>query len=337
MTLQILSTRSDALAEAAAQAWARLDGNRARPVAIERLQKKRKGIVYRLRGSGPGGTSVVAKRSTAERIIAERAIYEQILASLPISRVQYYGFVEEADGGWIFLEDAGDDAYLPRREEHRELAARWLGLLHSAAARTESAVCSGAQRDRTTGFYREQLRMGRGMLLTHSSNPSLSNEHVRLISDVMRQCEAIDAHWSDVEKWCSALPPTFVHGDFAPKNMRVREGTLLPFDWGSAGWGSVAADLAQKGNTSGEYWDYWADPDLATYAATVQEHGTRISADQVRMLAIAGKLFRCLVCINLEAPSFACEWVENAARDMYVYRTAIADAISSAGWTVPKS
>jgi hypothetical protein len=337
MKLQIPTKRSDVVADAAAKAWARLDGHRTRPDAIERLQKKRKGVVYRLRGVGPGGTSVVAKRSTPDRIIAERAIYEQILASLPISRVQYYGFVEEADGGWVFLEDAGDEVYLPRGEEHRVLAARWLGLLHSAAARAQSAVHSSSLRDRTPAFYLEQLRGARATLLANLSNPSLSNEHVRLMSDVVRQCDVIEAHWSEVEEWCSALPPTFVHGDFAPKNMRVRNSTLLPFDWGSAGWGSVAADLAQNGNRPGEYWDYWADPDLATYAATVQEHWTHISADQVRLLAIAGKLFRCLVCINLEAPSFACDWVENAARDMHVYRTAIADALSSADWTVHSS
>ena len=47
------------------------------------------------------------------------------------------------------------------------------------------------------------------------------------------------------------MPRTFIHGDFAPKNMRVRAGpggsTLLCFDWGSAGWGVPAADLVQPG------------------------------------------------------------------------------------------
>ena len=47
---------------------------------------------------------------------------------------------------------------------------------------------------------------------------------------------------------------------------------------------------------------------------------------------IVGKLFRCLVCIDLEAQSFATAWVEDAVRKMRLYSTEMADALQAAGW-----
>jgi len=108
--------------------------------------------------------------------------------------------------------------------------------------------------------------------------------------------------------------------------------TLLPFDWGSAGWGTPAADLAQRGIAAGDEWNYWAHVDLATYAREVRPSWPRVDIAAVKRLSIAGKLFRTLVCVSLEAPSFAYDWVENAARDMGVYRASLDDAIRAATW-----
>ena len=86
----------DELEHAAVKAWAQLGRDRV-PTAVEPLQKKRKGCVYRLRGAAPDGADVIGKRSTPERIARERAIYEHILPLLQVSTVRYHGFVAETE------------------------------------------------------------------------------------------------------------------------------------------------------------------------------------------------------------------------------------------------
>ena len=154
-----------------------------------------------------------------------------------------------------------------------------------------------------------------------------------MLKTVVGQCEVVGSHWSHIEQWCARLPRTLIHGDFAPKNMRVRNErapiALLPFDWGSAGWGVPAADLAQAGGAS---WHYWASPDLSAYRFAVGESWPHLGARDLQALAAVGKVFRCLVCIDLDARSLATEWVEHAARNMRVYRAELADALQAAGW-----
>jgi hypothetical protein len=79
-------------------------------------------------------------------------------------------------------------------------------------------------------------------------------------------------------------------------------------------------------------WNYWAHPDLEAYLAGVREAWRDVTARDVWMLAVVGKLFRCLVCVCLEAPSFAYDYVEHAVSDLKVYRAAMADALRALGW-----
>jgi hypothetical protein len=319
----------------AVRAWAKLQPTQVEPAAIERLQKKKKAVVYRLKGAGPGGSDIIAKQSTPERLLKERVIYEEILPALPVSTVRYYGFVEEPDGGrcWLFLESADGEEYSSLVNEHRTLAARWLGLLHATASQIATAA---RLPDRGPDYYLEQLRQGDETILRNLTNPAITSETRATLETVVRQLEIVASRWGRVEELCARAPRTLVHGDFAPKNMRVRTGrgglSLLPFDWGSAGWGVAAADLAQSGMELGGYWNYWANPDLAAYRSVAQESWPPLDIRDVGQLAIIGKIFRSLVCINLEAPSFAMEWVENSARDMRIYQAAMADAIRAVGW-----
>jgi len=326
-------TGAEVLNHPAVRAWAQVWPGPARPAAVQRLQKKRKGQVYRLEGAGPGGAAVIAKRSSRDRIAGERRVYERVLPTLPVPVVRYFGSVDEGDseGAWLFVEDAGGEPYSPQRAEHRALAGRWLSRLHTLAA---GPAANAGLPDRGPGYYRGQLRSARATLLAHLANPALPADAVALMRAVIGQCDVADANWADVETWCEPLPLTLVHADFAPKNMRVRRGRagdiLLPFDWGSAGRGPPAADLSQAG--PGDVWDYWAGPDLATYAEAARGVWPELGAADLQRLAAVGKVLRSLVCVNLEAPSFAFDWVERAVQDLRVYQAAMADAIRAAGW-----
>jgi hypothetical protein len=333
MTKQLL--RTNLREHPAVKAWARLRPEWGQPTAIVRLQKRAKGQVYRLEGVGPGGAAVIAKRSSSDRIQRERAVYEHTLPALPVPALGYYGSVEEPEEGcgWLFLEDAGEERYSPLLGEHQDLAGQWLALLHTSAARLAAAA---GLPDRGPDYYLGHLRSARETILANRTNPALGAEDVAVLAAVVRQGEAAASRWGEVERWCERMPRTFIHGDFAPKNMRVRAGPagseLLPFDWGSAGWGVPAADLAQAAlppdRATG--WDlsaYWASPDLAVYCSAVRECGWRLDVQDVRPLAAIGKIFRCLVCINLDAQSLATDWVADAVRKMRVYRAEMADAL----------
>src|SRR5262245_6705642 len=163
--------QTNLLEHPAVRAWAKLQpgcGQSARPTGIGRLQKKRKGVVYQLEGVGPEGSDIIAKRSSPERLLKERIIYEQVLPALPIPTVRYHGFIEEPDDGccWLFLESAGGEEYSPLVNEHRTLAAQWLGLLHASAERLTPAAHLP---DRGPGYYLDQLRSACDTILRNLS------------------------------------------------------------------------------------------------------------------------------------------------------------------------
>jgi hypothetical protein len=333
MSLQEVST--DRLDHPALRAWVRAGATLGEPVAIERLQKKKKGKVYRLRHAGPDGNDIVAKRSSPERIWHERLIYEAILPLLPLPTVRYHGCVEEPDGAawWLFLEDAGGEAYSPFCDEHRRLAAHWLGCLHTSAAGSAAAARLPG---RGPDFYHGHLRSAHETVLRSLGHPGFTAHDLRALAAIITDCEVVASHWGEVERLCEQVPRTLIHGDFKPKNMRVRATpnglTLFAFDWGSAGWGVVAPDIVQSEISSG-HWSCGASPDLATYCSMVQDWWPRWGVQDIRRLAVIGQIFRCLVCISLSAKSFATEWVEEAARNMAVYEPEMADAIRAAEWT----
>ena len=88
---------------------------------------------------GLGGAAVIAKRCAATT--AERTVYEDILPHVPITALHYYGGTQhDGEVCWLFLEDAGEQRYSPYSKEHCALAGRWLGMLHTSAARLAAAA-----------------------------------------------------------------------------------------------------------------------------------------------------------------------------------------------------
>jgi hypothetical protein len=324
----------------AVQAWARVRAGRARVTGVEILQKRRRSTVYRLDGAGPGGAPLIAKRALLPKAVVERTIYEEVLPALPVSSLTYYGFAED-DGefGWIFLACAGGEPYCGLDKSHRRVAGRWLGRLHASAAR---AGVAARLPDRGPGFYRARLASAGATIRQYQDNPVLTRGDRALLSRLVQQGEISAAHWPEVERLGGMLPPTFIHGDFAPKNLRVerRQGkpVLLPFDFGSAGWGFAPADLPHAEPGAGrqecgvDLASYWASPDLAAYRSEVREKWPDLEGEDLRTAARFGKICRCLVCIDLDAQALATEWVERPLRNLRLYEVEMAAAMRAAGW-----
>ena len=315
----------------AVTAWARArPGPGLAAVPVERLQKRTKGTVYRLIGAGPAGDDVVAKRSSRERITRESAAYG-LLAGLPVAGVSCYGSVPDASGEdwWLFVAYAGKENYSLAIRQHQAVAARWLAALHTSCAMPPSA---GRVPDRGPGYYLVQLERGRDGILEQLGNPALERSEIERLERVVRQCETLASRWSEIERICDRLPRAFVHGDFAPKNIRVAgDGgrRLLAFDWASAGWGLPAVDLPQPDAPSSTY---WASPDLDVYLRGVTSRWPHVTRDDVAANAAVGKTLRTVVCVRLEAPGLATDWPHRATTRMRYYEAHLRDAFRTLGW-----
>jgi len=319
---------TDLRAHPAVKAWSELQPERVEPESIEILRAKEKSVVYRLEGVGPGGNAIIAKYCCQTNGVIERTIYEEVLLHLPITALHYYGFVEASDRRfcWLFLEDAGGQKYSPLIEEHRTLAAQWLGLMHTSAAHV--AVADRLP-DRGPGHFLEHLQSGRAKILRNLANPALKVDDLKTLQSIVLQYEVLESRWHQVEGFCAGLPRTLVHGDFTRKNLRVRFGqagiALLPFDWEFAGWGIPAPDLAPSALLGSG--DFSANPDIVIYWSVVRDHWPSLDLETMQRLANYGEVFWCLAPFNWAGQWLAYEETELVVSDMRIYQAALSISI----------
>lgn len=308
--------RSGPSEDQAASAWSRVQPHGAdRPVA-ELMKLRTKSAIYRLPGAGPQGSDVIAKRCLSPTAQLERRIYQEILPSLPLPGLCCYGCIAEETTGfhWLFLEDAGTLVYEPADREHRSAIARWMARLHSLAGHSELAA---SLPERGSGFYLEQLRLARQNIINSYSNPALQGQDLAVVQTLEAQCDLIEASWSQIETQCAGIPPTLVHGDIKPNNLRLRSSPngvqLLTLDWELAGWGIPAADLMKC-------------PDLELYLTQLSKTWP-LDREQMGRLAELGKLFRALISVYWASLKLHFPWVHGAVVKLRFPQAALAQAI----------
>ena len=310
----------------AVRAWSDLAATSVEPESVQILRERSKASVYRLRGVGADGGSIIAKRSRAREAALERTVYAELLPQLRVSSPRYYGSSEDREANcWLFLEDVGSQPYAISNPEHFALAGRWLGRMHTAATRiAETAGPGTALPDGGPGRYLEHLRAGRLNIANSLSKPALVKREVAVLQALVSLLDRLEAAWSRLQESCSEMPSTLVHGDFRPKNAYVRcdpSGLmLLPIDWEMAGWGVPAADLTRV--------------DLASYQAVVREHWPGIDARALRRHASMGELFCLLAAIHWESLSFKYHtrrYLLKATTSMRVYRDRLLRALQVHG------
>jgi aminoglycoside phosphotransferase (APT) family kinase protein len=311
--------RTNLLEHPSVTAWNRLrpecvDPNR---IVILRETKSSEASVYRIDGVGLRGSAVIAKYNRTEIASIERTIYEGVLPHLPIPSLHYYGYIEEdSQFCWLFLEYAVGEIYSPLNEEHRALAARWVGLLHTSTALIPPSV---RLPDRGPGHYLDHLKCARDRIQRNLGNPALCVDDLEVLESIILQCDILEQRWSQVEKFCDGMPRTITHGDLKEKNVHVRndqQGTvLIAFDWETAGWGVPAIDLRKV--------------DVIEYWRTVRNQWLDMDFQTIQRLTNLGKMFWCLAAINWEALSLAYEWIERPMEMMRLYQARLSDAIQA--------
>jgi aminoglycoside phosphotransferase (APT) family kinase protein len=124
----------------------------------------------------------------------------------------------------------------------------------------------------------------------------------------------VEARWDKLEALVAGGPRTLVHGDFAPKNVLVRQaaGTpeVFPIDWETAGWGPPAADMGEC-------------PDLVTYQAEALRYGVSWSAETIRGWATVGKILRHIASFEWASASLTGGW---PARGLWRMKARVEDA-----------
>jgi hypothetical protein len=302
-------------------AWRELAPGSAAPPRIEKLKGNKKSAIYRLPGAGPSGTAVIAKRCLTHTALVERTMYQEILPALPLPALRCYGSVpdDSPEFYWLFIEDAGNDLYLPELPTHSAAAARWLAILHTSASRLPLA---SRLPERGARFYLERLRLARATIIKSLTNPALQPRDFGVLEEISAQCDFLELRWNQVEQLGEGLPRTVVHGDLKAKNIRVRsncaEIVVLPFDWELAGWGIPATDVLKCAN-------------FPLYCSEARRSWGDLTLNQIQKLADLGRIFRVLIAIYWKSLALSYEWVEWPVEKLRLYRSALAEAIQFLG------
>jgi hypothetical protein len=309
----------------AVQAWHKLQPEHTVPHRVELLKgktpdqtKRPKRVVWRLVGVGPLGSAIIAKRSRRANAVIENAVYREILPLLPIASPSYYGMLEETNGEscWLFMEDAGEHEYSTLHGKDRELIVQWLTLMHTSASHVAPP---NVLPDKGPNHYLELLQFARDAILENLAKLTLEADDLWTLETILRQFDLLESHWAHFGALCEGTPQTLVHGDFVAKNIRGRSSqtgmTILPFDWGEAGWGTPALDVMQ------------VDPTM--YWSTVRGYWPWLDAHTVQRLRTVGRIFRCLDTMYWMLPSFQYER-KKPISSMNIYASQLADAIQVA-------
>ena len=297
--------------------------------------RRRKSTIYRLEGAGPAGSAVIAKwsqRSQRAHALIERTVYEKILPGLSVPSLRYYGFLEDSDVDrcWLFLEEATGAKYSRLLAADRAQAARWLGLLHTAATQ---AAAKAQLPDGGPGRYREFLRSGSEEIQKHLGNPVLDPDHIDFLDAMLARLTELDGRWNRLEEICDGAPPTLVHGDFNGKNLRLRPAgdgsAVVVFDWEDAGWGVPAVDLAQQAVPASSL---SANPDIPTYWSTVRGRWPQVSIETLQRLSYCGTVFRVLAALYWESLNLATEWASKSVSNIRLFDAELDHALTRLGW-----
>ena len=322
---------TDLPAHPAVAAWTAADGRREDVIAVTPLKPQRKpeqkSGVYRLHLQN-GTHDVVAKRCRRQTAAVERVIYERVLPRIGAPVLEYFGSVEDSDDRylWIFLEDAGQEEV---GEDDGVLVARWLGRLH---AFTADIVSELGLPQRGAEHYREHLSGALQRLSDYLGASYFSSEDRQVLEHVRLQCQAVVERWPAVLESLGRAPQTLAHGDFVPKNMRMRGEAgarhLVVLDWETAGLATPAADLAElaKQFNSGQ------EEAMKAYQASAQDLWEGFSSAQLQRIGQLGLLLRLLASIDWVSHNLAHPWVDKPMWKLRAYESYLSGVIHQLGW-----
>jgi aminoglycoside phosphotransferase (APT) family kinase protein len=150
-------------------------------------------------------------------------VYRDVLSRVQLATPAFFGAAiderRESERYWLFIECVRGVPLWQCELDLWSAAARWLKRLHSQ--RFENLPASLLRHD--AAYY------GRWIERAATFRPEL---------------QRIAKHYGRVIDRLTALPATFIHGEFYPSNVLVQEGRIRPVDWETAAVGPGLIDLA---------------------------------------------------------------------------------------------
>jgi Phosphotransferase enzyme family len=174
-------------------------------------------------------------------ILYESRVYEKLLASLPISSAQLFGYRQDEETGltWLLLEALENAApiHLSENPDAAVNAATWLGAFHALASSSLKNNSLTWLELRALDHYRTWTAPTLGRYCCRAETA----ETAYAVADRLRaQLPALER-----------ASPTVVHGEYFPENILYARWKVYPVDWESAYVGAGELDLA----TLAEGWD----------------------------------------------------------------------------------
>jgi aminoglycoside phosphotransferase (APT) family kinase protein len=62
-----------------------------------------------------------------------------------------------------------------------------------------------------------------------TANQEMSAAGRDVLELVLRSLQDVESRWGEIDEISAAMVPTLVHGDFVPKNVRVKRGRARSF------------------------------------------------------------------------------------------------------------
>lgn len=164
----------------------------------------------------------------------EATVYQELLHPLALSTPWLYGVYEDASSGqvWLVLDFLERSVRVKKSldPEAMGLAARWLGQFQALCQKrmqtTSMPFLKRYDVDYYLGWARRTLQfLGR---------------HQQPMSWLQKLC----TRFHEAVTTLLSVPPTVIHGEYYPKNILYRDGTIYPVDWESTALAAGEIDLA---------------------------------------------------------------------------------------------
>jgi Phosphotransferase enzyme family len=181
------------------------------------------------------GTSLSGITGHKGGVPYEAAVYRHVLRTSRATTPTFYGAYKDVktDDTWLILEYLDDSVRLHRTREPSAaigLAARWIGRFHNATEERLSRPSMHFLTRYDTEYYLGWAR--RASLVTGYLRPRFP------------WLTTLCGRFEDVVALLLASPQTIIHGEYYPKNILFRHGTVYPVDWESAAVAAGEIDLA---------------------------------------------------------------------------------------------
>ncbi len=252
--------------------------------------------------------SLAVKRQRPEPAVIERHVYNRILSVVGVQHLRCHGVwrSQVTDWAWLVTDHASGSQFDPNCPEHAARLGRWLGTTHVRAAATAT---TRALPTHDAPYCRNRLSDAISVLDDGAANIALSPESVACLLSLRTIMDEVLSRWDDMTALLAATPPTLVHGDLTPSNVKMfahRDGLRpLVFDWETAGFGSPMVDLPNI--------------DLVAYRDAVSSTWPNVDLGTLRRLQTLGVVAWTAYVLLGERSNLESPWPERAAAKVPAY------------------